>query len=53
MSLREADGWERQRLAGQLAFRLIEMVQIEVRVAQGVDELAGLKPGRLSHHHRQ
>ena len=35
---------QRQGLARQLQPRLVEVVQIEVRVAEGVDELAGLEP---------
>ena len=43
---REAQGGEGQRLAGQLQLRLVEVVQIEVRIAQGMDELARLEAGR-------
>ncbi len=39
------------RRARKLQARLLEMVEIEVRVAEGVDELAGLQPGHLRHHH--
>jgi hypothetical protein len=35
---------ERIWRAGELQLRLIEVVQIEVRVAKGMNEIAGLKP---------
>ena len=37
----------------KLQARLLEVVEIEVRVAERVDELAGLQAGHLRHHHRQ
>ena len=35
---------QRARRARELQARLLEMVEVEVRVAEGVDELAGLQP---------
>ena len=32
---------------------LIEMVEIDVGVAEGVDKIAGLQPAHLRHHHRE
>ena len=49
------DPHRRQRLgrARKLLARLLEMVGVEMRVAQRMDEIAGLQPGHLRHHHRQ
>ena len=44
---------QRLRRARQLQMRLLEMIEIKMRVAEGVDELAGLKPGHLRDHHGQ
>src|SRR5436190_12532496 len=41
------------RRAGQLQPRLVEMVEVEVSVAEGVDELPGLQVAYLRHHRRQ
>lgn len=45
--------WQRPWLAGELEACLIEMVEIEMRVAEGMDEFARLKAGGLRHHHEQ
>ncbi len=39
------------RLAGELEAGLLEVVAVEVGVAEGVDELAGLQAAYLRHHH--
>src|ERR1035437_7084301 len=39
--------------SGQLKPRLVEVVEIEVGVAQGVDQVAGLELTDLGDHHRQ
>src|SRR5437660_5026191 len=49
----EAHARERARGAGELLARLLEMVEIEVRVAEREDELAGLEVGDLRHHQRE
>ena len=43
----------RVRRSRQLRTGLVEMIVVEVRVAEGVDELAGLKAGYLRHHLRE
>jgi hypothetical protein len=43
----------RVRRAGELGARLVEVVHVEVSVAERMDEVAGLKPGYLRHHLRQ
>ena len=45
----------RQRIgpARELLARLVEMIQIEMRIAESVDELARLQTGHLRHHHRE
>ena len=40
-------------LTGELLADLIEMVQVDVGVAGGVDEVAGLQAADLGYHHRQ
>src|SRR5688572_12242692 len=42
---------ERSEVAGELLARLVEMVLVEVQVAEGVDEFAGGKIANLRHHH--
>src|ERR1051325_4323005 len=44
---------QRTRIAGQLLARLLEMIRVEMRVAEGVDEFAGTKIADLRDHHRQ
>ena len=44
---------ELEGLARQLFLSLREMVFVDVRVAEGVDELAGLQAADLRHHQRQ
>ena len=44
---------ERVRRACELGVGLIQVVEIQVRVSQGVHELAGLEPGDLGDHHRE
>ena len=39
------------RLARELLVRLLQMIEIEMSVAECVDELARLKPRHLCHHH--
>src|SRR6267142_2642416 len=39
--------------AAELLARLLEMVQVQVGIAEGEDELAGLEAGDLRHHQRQ
>ncbi len=41
---------EGARVAGELFFHLLEVVLIDVEVAEGVDELLGLKAGYLRDH---
>ena len=41
------------RRALQLQACLVEMVAVEMRVAEGMDELAGLQPADPRDHHRQ
>ena len=41
------------RLAGQLQPGLVEVVEVEVGVAEGVHEVARLEVADLGHHHRQ
>src|SRR5512138_1257529 len=41
------------RRAGKLLARLVEVVEVEMRIAQRVNEVAGCKASRLRHHHRQ
>src|SRR5689334_25172117 len=43
----------RARRAGELDAGLVEMVVVEMRVAEGVDEVAGSEIGDLRHHLRQ
>ena len=42
---------KRTRRAGQLEIGLFQVVQVEVGVAEGVDEVAGLQIRHLGHHH--
>ena len=44
---------ERAGLTGELLTDLIEMVQVDVGVACGVDEITGLQAADLGDHHRQ
>ena len=41
------------RLAGELQIHLFQMIEVQVRVADGVNEVAGLQARHLSHHHQQ
>ena len=41
---------QRPRIARELEARLLEMVQIEMRIAEGMDEIARLQARRLGHH---
>src|SRR5438105_12515910 len=52
---RGVEAHRRQRLwrACQLLVGLLEMVEVEMRVAERVHEFAGLVPGRLRHHQRE
>ena len=43
--------WHGSRLAGELEAGLLEVVAIEVGVAEGVDEFAGREAAHLRHHH--
>src|SRR5262245_57212326 len=47
---RKPHGGKPARRAGELLARLLEMVQVEMRVAEGVNELAGLQAGHLCDH---
>ena len=38
-------------IAGELFARLIEMVLVEMQIAEGVDEIARLQIADLRHHH--
>src|SRR5580765_8645571 len=49
----QGHGGQRPRLARELEAGLLDMVRIEVDVAEGEDELAGLKLAHLSDHERQ
>ena len=44
---------QRARRARQLQPRLLQVIQIKMRVAEGVDELAGFVARHLRHHQRQ
>jgi hypothetical protein len=46
----EAQRRQRPGLAGQLQLRLLEVVEVEVRVAQGVHEVTDLEAGHLRDH---
>src|SRR5581483_10990629 len=52
---RRIDTHSRQRARGtrKLQAGLLEMIEIKMRVAEGVDEVAWLEIGDLRHHHRQ
>ena len=39
-----------QGFTGQLLVRLLQVIQVQVRIAQGVHKLAGLQAGHLGHH---
>ena len=43
--------WQGSRLAGKLEAGLLEVVAVEVSVAEGVDEFAGREAAHLRHHH--
>src|ERR1051325_582209 len=47
---RKPHGRQSPRRAAQLQPRLLEVVEVEMRVAEGVDELAGREPGHLGDH---
>lgn len=49
----ELQGWQRQRFSRYLQPCLVEMVVVEVRVAEGVDKNTGFKTAHLSHHVRE
>src|SRR5437870_4706398 len=49
----EAHAREGPRRAGELRARLLEVIEIQVRIAEGEDELAGLETGDLRHHQRE
>ena len=42
--------WQWTRLACQLQLRLLDMVQVQVRIACGVDKVTSLKARHLRHH---
>src|SRR5436190_3940433 len=46
----EAHAREGARAAGELLARLLEVVEVQMRVAQREDELAGLEAGHLRDH---
>ena len=43
--------WQGSRLAGELEAGLLEVVAVEVGIAEGVDEFAGREAAYLRHHH--
>src|SRR5688572_20825887 len=45
--------WQGARLSRQLLSRLIDVIGIQVRIAEGVDELTRFQAGYLRDHHRQ
>ena len=49
----ERQPWQRPWLALKLEARLLDVIEIEVCIAEGVDQLPRLQPGHLRHHHRQ
>ena len=49
----EAQAREGTRLALQLLARLLQMVEIKVRIAQRQDEIGGFQAGNLRHHKRK
>jgi len=44
---------QRPRRAGELKLGLFEVVEVEMRVSQRVDELPRLQISHLRHHHRE
>ena len=49
----DAHDGKRPRLARKLQLHLLEVVRVDMRVAEGMDEVAGLEAAGLCHHHRQ
>src|SRR5690606_4700321 len=49
----EAQRGQGPGLPGQLQLHLLDVVAVNVHVAESVDELAGLKPRHVGDHHRQ
>ena len=45
--------WQGARGARQLRAGLFQMVQIQMRVAEGMDEIARLQPRHMRHHVRE
>ena len=49
----DAHGGQWAWIAGKLEFYLLEMIHVDVCIAQGVDEVAGFQTCNLCHHHQQ
>ena len=47
----ENHSWQRSRFARELKLRLVEMIFVEMRVSQSVNELTWLKTSHLRDHH--
>lgn len=47
----DAHGWERSWLSGKLEFRLLQMIFVQMKVAECVNKLARHEVADLSHHH--
>ena len=49
----DSHSWERVGGAAELQFNLLNMIEIDVRVANSVDKIAKLISAHLRHHHCQ
>lgn len=49
----DAHSWQLARLAAELQMHLVEVVEVDVRVASRVDEIAWLEAADLCHHHTE
>ena len=49
----DAHGRQRPRVTGELQAHLVEVVLVDMRVAEGVHKVARLEVADLRHHHRQ
>ena len=45
--------WQRAWVTGQLQLHLVQMVQVDMCIAQGVDKITCLQAGHLCHHLEQ
>jgi len=44
---------QRPRIPLKLQIRLLQMIEVEMRITEGMDEIARLETGDLRHHHGQ